>query len=185
MTSSRTSKVQPCVFASILPSCTAAGTTIFDEEIDRVSLHVRHAPGQLFRSRHGKQRAARQRGAHHIAIAPAQNRFVPNCRQAIDLQVGIGRQQGVARSTPLRTHRPRVAAGQARQIRDQVQRAVGQLIRHVDVAQELEIGVVQSRCKQLSQRRFIRACMNQLDQQPLVLHLTHGQTAKTQQLADQ
>ena len=59
--------------------------------------------------------------------APAQDRFVPDGRQAIDFQMWIAGQQGPARGAALGPQRPGIAAGQPGQIAEQFQGFVGEL----------------------------------------------------------
>ena len=97
----------------------------------------------------------------------------------------IGGQQRMAAGAAARRDGPGVAAGQPRQIGDQLQCLVGQLAGDFHAAKQLEIGVVQQRREQFSQQRIVGAGLNQLEQQPLVLLLADRQTAVVQQIADQ
>src|SRR5258708_752194 len=71
-------------------------TTVFaisaflDPGIHAVHERVRHAPGKLRCAANGDTRKAGKSCTHNVArgtrCAPAQDRFVPNSRQAVDLQ---------------------------------------------------------------------------------------------------
>ena len=54
----------------------------------------------------------------------------------------------------------------------------------MNLAEQIEVGMVQSRRIQLAQSRVINSCMHQFDQQPFGLHLTDRQSAKAKKLSD-
>ena len=179
-------KVEPALAAAILPAGRAAGPAIFDEEIAGVGVHVRHAPRQPVRAADRHDRAAGQRGAHRVlAVAPVERDLVPDRRQPVHFQVRIGRQQRVAGGAARGAHGPGVAAGQPRQIGQQLQRFVGEPLGDVDLAERLEIDAVEVRMEQLAQPLVVDAELNQLQQQPLVLLLDDRQAGEAQQLADE
>ena len=123
-----------------------------------------------------------------IAYSPSpqlQRDLVPDRRQAVDFQMRIGRQQRVAGRAARRAHGPGVAAGQPRQIGQQLQRFVRQPLGDADLAERLEIDAVQIRMKQFAQPLVVDAQLNQLQQQPLVFLLDDRQAGEAQQLADE
>ena len=79
-----------------------------------------------------------------------------------------------------RRHRPRIAPRQPRQIGNQLDRFVRQLAGNAHSPDQFQIHRVQERREQFAQLRVIDAGLNQLDQQPLVLLLPHGQPAVAQ-----
>ena len=179
-------KIEPAIAAAILPAGRAARPAIFDEKIARVGVHVRDAPRQAVRAADGHDRAAGQRGAHRVfAVAPAERDLVPDRRQAIDFQMRIGRQHRVAGRAPRRAHGPGVAAGQPRQVGQQLQRFVRQPLGDANFAERLEIDAVQIRIEQLAQPLVVDAQLNQFQQQPFVFLLADREAGEAEQLADE
>ncbi len=178
-------KIQPLLPAAVLPAGRTARSTVFDKIVAGIPLHVRHSPGHPVGPRHPKEGTTGQGGAHDVTVFPAQHGLVPDGRQTVDLQVWIGCQQSRSGCTSARRDGPGVAASQTRQVGNQLQGLVRQLVRNFDLPQQLEIDPVQSRREQFPQSLVVGDQLDQLQQQPLALLLPHRQAAEAEQVAEQ
>ncbi len=82
-------------------------------------------------------------------------------------------------------HGPGVAAGEPRQVGEQLERIVGEPLGDADFAERLEVDAVQIGMKQLAEPLIVDAELNQLQQQPLVFLLADREAGEAQQVADQ
>ena len=157
-------EVEPLVAAAILPAGRAARAAVFDEEVARVGVHVGDAPGKPRRAADGHDR--RCPAAWH----PSHIRPRPSCSaisyqmagRRFTLQVRIGGQQRVARGAPFRAHGPGVAAGQAGQVGQQLERVVREPLGDADLAKRLEVDAVQIGMEQLAEPLVVDAQLDQL-----------------------
>src|SRR5690606_40751546 len=106
-------EVDPVVAASELPDAIFAAA-VFDEEVARVAFEVRHAPRKPWSARDRKDRAAWQRGAHNVLVAPGEHRLVPDRRQPVHFQMRVRSQQRMPGGAALGRYSPSVAARQSR-----------------------------------------------------------------------
>ena len=153
-----------------------------------VPLQIRDAPGQPLGAGDGKQRATGQRGAQHIMLVRGPHRSTASYQMAgrrLTSKCGSVASRAPPAGAAPRAHGPGVAAGQPRQIGDQLQGLVRQLAADLQLAQQIEIGVVQQRLEQLAHFVVGDAGLDQLQQDPFVLLLADGQSAVVQQVADQ